>query len=125
MPIRAAIVGGTGYGGMELVRYLLGHPEATITTITSRTETGPVGDWRPHLRGLTDLKFTAEKAVDLAKSNDVLFFATPNGVAKKEVPEVLAASPSVRVIDLSNDFRWSPAQVDPRAGSTSAVYGLP
>jgi N-acetyl-gamma-glutamyl-phosphate reductase len=123
--IRAAIVGGTGYGGMELLRYLLDHPQVTVTAITSRTETGPVGDVHPHLRGLVDLTFTAEKATDLARTNDVLFFATPNGVAKKEVPDVLATSATVKVIDLSNDFRWSRDDPNPGAAGVPAVYGLP
>jgi N-acetyl-gamma-glutamyl-phosphate reductase len=132
--IRVAIVGGTGYGGMELLRYLLGHPEARVTAITSRTETGAVSDVHPHLRGLTDLRFTAEKAVDLAKSNDVLFFAAPHGVAAKEVPAVLDASPAVRVIDLSGDFRLKDAARYPDAYGwphpapawlARAAYGLP
>ncbi len=117
--VRVAIVGGTGYGGMELLRYLLDHPDATVTAITSRTETGKVGDVHPHLRGLTDLAFTAEKAVDLAKGNDLLFFAAPHGVAAKEVPAVLAASPRVKVVDLSGDFRLRDAAAYP------SVYGWP
>lgn len=122
--VKAAIVGGTGYGGMELLRYLLDHPGVEVTAITSRTETGSVGNVHPHLRGLTDLVFTAEKAVDLAQSNDVLFFATPHGVAKAEVPEVLKASPSVKVIDLSQD--WRRTALSPSGPWTDvAAYGLP
>jgi LysW-gamma-L-alpha-aminoadipyl-6-phosphate/LysW-L-glutamyl-5-phosphate reductase len=127
--VRVAIVGGTGYGGMELLRYLLGHEGVEITAITSRTESGTVGDVHPHLRGLTDLKFTSAKAVDLAKSNDCLFFATPHGVAKKEVPDVLAASATVKVIDLSQDWRHDVFAID-GAGARpqwlrDAAYGLP
>jgi N-acetyl-gamma-glutamyl-phosphate reductase len=115
--VRAAIVGGTGYGGMELLRYLLDHPSVRVTAITSRTETGRVGDVHPHLRGLTDLAFTSAKAVELAKENDVVFFAAPHGVAAKEVPAVLAASPKVKVVDLSGDFRLQDPEAYP------AVYG--
>ncbi len=133
--IRVAIVGGTGYGGMELVRWLLEHPDATITAITSRSETGSVSDIHPHLRGMTDLRFTADMAVDLATRNDVLFFATPPGVARKEVPAVLAASPTVKVVDLSNDWRLD-AMTTPEDWATRrdaqvpdwlpfAAYGLP
>jgi N-acetyl-gamma-glutamyl-phosphate reductase len=128
--VRAAIVGGTGYGGMELLRYLLDHPSVEVTAITSRTETGSVGDVHPHLRGLTDLRFTAEKAVDLAKTNDCLFFATPHGVAKKEVPDVMDASPTVKVIDLSQDWRGE-VLADRKSAETQpqwlreGAYGLP
>ncbi len=133
--IKAAIVGGTGYGGMELLRYLLGHPHAKVTAITSRTESGAVGDVHPHLRGLTSLKFTAEKAADLAKDNDVLFFATPHGVADKEADGVLSANPGARLIDLSQDFRAKvflpPEPYAAKYGQSrpawleGAAYGLP
>ena len=117
--VKAAIVGGTGYGGMELLRWLLDHPSIEVTAITSRSETGAVGDAHPHLRGLVDLKFTADRAVDLAKRNDLLFFATPAGVAAKEVPAVLQASDRVKVVDLSGDFRLHDA------GAYPAAYGWP
>ena len=103
--VRAAIIGGTGYGGMELLRLLLEHPHVKVTAITSRTETGAVGDVHPHLRGFTELAFTAGRATDLARENDVLFFATPHGVSAKESPAVLDAAPDVRIVDLSGDFR--------------------
>jgi LysW-gamma-L-alpha-aminoadipyl-6-phosphate/LysW-L-glutamyl-5-phosphate reductase len=132
--VRAAIVGGTGYGGMELLRYLVDHPRIRVTAITSRTETGSVGDVHPHLRGLVDLSFTSERAVDLAKSNDVLFFAAPHGVSAKETPAVLAASESVKVVDLSGDFRLKDAGLYPSHYGwphpapdwlAHAAYGLP
>ncbi len=132
--VRAAIVGGTGYGGMELLRLLLEHPHVKVTAITSRTETGAVGDVHPHLRGFTELAFTSARAVDLARDNDVLFFATPHGVAAKEAPSVLDAAPAVRVVDLSGDFRLATAEAylehygkphphPERLGD--AVYGAP
>jgi hypothetical protein len=103
-------VGGTGYGGMELLRLLLEHPHVRVTAITSRSETGAVGDVHPHLRGFTELSFTSAKATDLARDNDVLFFATPHGVSAKETPSVLDAAPEVRVVDLSGDFRLASAE---------------
>lgn len=132
--VRAAIVGGTGYGGMELLRYLIDHPHIRVTAITSRTETGKVGDIHPHLRGLTDLAFTAERAVDLAKSNDVLFFAAPHGVSAKETPAVLAVNDGVKIVDLSGDFRLRDAALYPSSYGwphpapdwlARAAYGLP
>jgi N-acetyl-gamma-glutamyl-phosphate reductase len=107
--IRAAIVGGTGYGGMELLRLLLAHPGVEIGAITSRTRTGAVVDSLPHLRGLTDLAFTTGRATDLAVENDVLFFATPHGVCAKEAADVLAVNDRVAVIDLSGDHRLDSA----------------
>jgi N-acetyl-gamma-glutamyl-phosphate reductase len=132
--LRAAIVGGTGYGGMELMRWLLQHPGVELTAITSRTETGKVGEVHGHLRGFTGLSFTDARATDLAKQNDVIFFATPHGVAAKEVPNVLDASPDVKVIDLSGDWRLEngalyaehygkPHPHAERLGE--AVYGVP
>ena len=135
--IRAAILGGTGYGGMELLRFLVGHPGVEVTALTSRSETGPVTDRYRHLRGLTDLRFTAddEKArLALAHENDVLFFAKPHGIAARELPPLLEAVPKLRVIDLSGDFRLPDASayrawydyVHPHAEwLDDAVYGLP
>lgn len=105
--IRAAVLGGTGYGGMELLRLLLGHPEIEVTALTSRTEEGPVSDRYPHLAGFTDLTFTREDAAvraRLAQENDLLFFAKPHGVAASELPPVLDSG-SARIVDLSGDFR--------------------
>ena len=58
--LRATILGGTGYGGMELLRLLLGHPGVEVTAVTSRSQDGPVGEVHPHLAGYTDLRFTKE-----------------------------------------------------------------
>lgn len=105
--IRAAVLGGTGYGGMELLRLLLGHPEIEVTALTSRTEEGPVSDRYPHLAGFTDLSFTREDAAvraQLAQENDLLFFAKPHGVSASELPPVLDSG-SARIVDLSGDFR--------------------
>ena len=82
--LRVAIVGGTGYGGMELLRWLLGHPEATVTAITSRTETGAVGDVHPHLRGLTDLRFIYAEGLAMGPE------AAAKGIASAE-REILEA----------------------------------
>jgi len=101
--IKVGIVGGTGYTGIELLRLLAQHPQAEITAITSRKETGtPVAAMFPSLRGRVDLAFS--DPARLASVNcDVVFFATPNGVAMNEVREVLDRG--TRVIDLSADFR--------------------
>lgn len=130
--IRVGIVGGTGYTGVELLRLLAQHPEVELAVITSRSEAGlRVADMFPNLRGHVDLAFTEPDLRALAAC-DVVFFATPNGVAMKQVPELLAAG--VRVIDLAADFRlrdpavWEKWYGLPHACPellAEAVYGLP
>jgi len=126
------IVGGTGYTGVELLRLLSMHPNAELTAITSRGEAGlPVSEMFPSLRAYVDLKFT-----DPAQSNltecDVVFFATPHGVAMNQVQALLDAN--VKVIDLAADFRLQDTAVFeqwykmPHSCPTvlrEAVYGIP
>lgn len=101
--IKVGIVGGTGYTGVELLRLLATHPEVKLTAITSRKEDGlPVADMFPSLRGRVDLAFSAPEKAKLTDC-DVVFFATPHGVAMAQAPELLAAG--VKVIDLAADFR--------------------
>ena len=119
--VRVSILGGTGYGGMELMRLLLGHPGVEVVALTSRSEDGPVADRYPHLRGFTDLCFTREtEAVrtQLAHDCEALFFAKPHGVAAAELPPLLTAAPKARFIDLSGDFRL------PDASAYQAWYAL-
>jgi N-acetyl-gamma-glutamyl-phosphate reductase len=101
--IKVGIVGGTGYTGVELLRLLAHHPQAELRTITSRKEAGSaVSAMFPSLRGKVDLAFTAPDAKALAGC-DVVFFATPHGVAMAEARALLDAG--AKVIDLSADFR--------------------
>lgn len=82
--IKAGIVGATGYTGVELLRLLSAHPHAEVCAVTSRGEAGvAVADYFPSLRGIYDLVFQTPDEADLAQC-DVVFFATPNGVAMKE-----------------------------------------
>jgi N-acetyl-gamma-glutamyl-phosphate reductase len=101
--IKVGIVGGTGYTGVELLRLLAVHPDVELTAITSRKEDGlPVADMFPSLRGRVHLAFSSPDKADLRQC-DVVFFATPHGVAMAQAPELLAAG--VKVIDLAADFR--------------------
>jgi N-acetyl-gamma-glutamyl-phosphate reductase len=101
--IKVGIVGGTGYTGVELLRILSTHPQVELTAITSRKEDGmPVADMFPSLRGRVNLAFSAPDKAKLTEC-DVVFFATPHGVAMAQTPELLAAG--VKVIDLAADFR--------------------
>jgi N-acetyl-gamma-glutamyl-phosphate reductase len=103
MVIKVGIVGGTGYTGVELLRLLAHHPEAELRAITSRKEAGtPVAAMFPSLRKHVDLAFTAPDPKVLGGC-DVVFFATPNGVAMNDARAVLAAG--ARIVDLSADFR--------------------
>ena len=82
--IKAGIVGGTGYTGVELLRLLSQHPNVEMTAITSRGEAGtPVADMFPSLRGHVKLKFSDPKDAALDHC-DVVFFATPNGIAMQQ-----------------------------------------
>ena len=115
--IKAGVVGGTGYTGVELLRLLVAHPEVDLGVITSRSEAGrPVADMFPNLRGCTGLEFSAPDAAQL-ESCDLVFFATPNGTAMTLVPGLLEAG--VRVIDLAADFRLGDA------ADWEQWYGMP
>lgn len=130
--IRVGIVGGTGYTGVELLRLLAQHPEVELTAITSRAEAGSaVADMFPSLRGRVGLKFSDPATAPL-KDCQIVFFATPNGVAMQQTRELLDAG--VRVIDLAADFRIKDIGVwEKWYGMThaapdlvaEAVYGLP
>ena len=101
--IRAGIVGGTGYTGVELLRLLARHPGVELTAITSRGEAGTlVADMFPSLRGAVGLKFSDPKDAPLVDC-DVVFFATPNGIAMQQAGGLLEAGG--RVVDLAADFR--------------------
>lgn len=130
--IKVGIVGGTGYTGVELLRLLARHPEVELLAITSRGEAGtPVADMFPSLRGAVSLKFSDPKDAPLAQC-DVVFFATPNGIAMQQAQALLDAG--VRVIDLAADFRikdiaewekWYGMTHAAPALVAEAVYGLP
>jgi len=130
--IKIGIVGGTGYTGVELLRLLAQHPQADVRAITSRKDAGTrVADMFPSLRGRYDLAFADPADADLAGC-DVVFFATPHGVAMGEARELTAAG--VKVIDLAADFRLKdPAVFEQWYGMphscpdllAESVYGLP
>ncbi len=130
--IKAGIVGGTGYTGVELLRLLAQHPQVEIAAITSRGEAGTaVVDMFPSLRGRVSLKFSDPKDALLDRC-DVVFFATPNGIAMQQTGTLLDAG--VRVIDLAADFRikdvgvwekWYGMLHAAPGLVAAAVYGLP
>lgn len=130
--VKVGVVGGTGYTGVELLRLLAQHPGVELVAVTSRGEAGtPVSSLFPSLRGRVDIAFADPSEAGL-ENCDLVFFATPNGIAMGQARGLL--DKGVRVIDLAADFRiadvkewekWygmSHASPDLVA---SAVYGLP
>ncbi|WP_299981006.1 N-acetyl-gamma-glutamyl-phosphate reductase [uncultured Pseudoteredinibacter sp.] len=130
--IKVGIVGATGYTGAELLRLLVNHPKVEVSMITSRAEKGvAVSSLYPSLRGRCDIAF-CEPDVKLLAQCDVVFFATPHGVAQSMMAPLIATG--TRVIDLSADFRikdidcWEQWYQQVHACPElveQAVYGLP
>ncbi|MGB4811559.1 MAG: N-acetyl-gamma-glutamyl-phosphate reductase [Methylophilaceae bacterium] len=130
--IKVGIVGGTGYTGVELLRLLALHPYVELVAITSRGEAGlPVAEMFPSLRGYVDLAFTDPANANLSQC-DVVFFATPHGVAMSQAQALMDAN--VKLIDLAADFRLQDTEVFekwykmPHSCPTilkKAVYGIP
>lgn len=126
---KVGIIGGTGYTGGELARILCVHPDVEIVSMTSRQNAGKkVSDVHPFLKGYADLTFTETVSDDA----DLVFVATPHGVAMKEVPKYLEKG--IKCIDLSGDYRMHDVDVYERwyghehtdvDNLQKAVYGLP
>lgn len=130
---KVGIVGGTGYTGVELLRLLATHPKATVTTITSRSEEGvAVADMYPNLREHYNGLCFSRPEIEKLATCDVVFFATPHGVAHSLASELLNVG--TKIIDLSADFRlkdaeeWTKWYGQPHGAPDllkEAVYGLP
>lgn len=130
--IRVAVYGGSGYTGQELLRLLVGHPEATVVAATSRRFAGvPVAEVYPALSGLTDLVYTDASPEEVAGKADFIFLALPHGVSMEFAPVFTRAGR--KVVDLSADFRlrdaalyeaWYGRHTSPGTLG-EAVYGLP
>jgi N-acetyl-gamma-glutamyl-phosphate reductase common form len=106
--IRIAIFGGSGYGGSELLRILLQHPNADIRLVTANEHAGrPVAAVHRNLLGLTELQFeTGPADMSDLPDLDVVFFALPHGQALNLIPGLPGP---VKAIDLSGDFRLDDA----------------
>jgi N-acetyl-gamma-glutamyl-phosphate reductase len=130
--IRAAVVGGAGYTGIETVRLLMGHPDIDVTIVTSAAEAGrPVEDVYPALSGC-GLVFEHPDDCAIASNAELVFLAVPHTAAMALAPALLQAG--LTVVDLSADFRLKdPAAYESWYGTAhtapallqQAVYGLP
>ncbi len=111
---KIAIIGASGYAGVELVRILLKHPEVEISFLGANTQAGAlITNAYPHLHNIIDTRFGSSVDTEKWKQCDLIFTALPHGESEKIVPTFLDAGK--KVIDLSSDYRLNDA----------AVYGLP
>ena len=131
---RAAVMGGSGYGGAEMIRRLLLHPDVELCRVASVDLVGePLGAAHPSLEGRTDLLFQDLSPAAASDGMDVVLLALPHKVTANKVPEI-AALPSVKIVDMSGDFRLQdPAAYEKYYGQKHPhperlpdfVYGLP
>jgi N-acetyl-gamma-glutamyl-phosphate reductase len=130
--LNVAIVGASGYTGLELIRLLYCHPEVAVTCLTSEQSAGKkISDVFPTLRGRCDLVLENLEPVRVAEKADIIFTALPHKAAMEVVPTFLKLGK--QVIDLSADYRisdpavygaWYEPHLNP-ANLKKAVYGLP
>ena len=101
---KAALMGGSGYGGAEIIRRLLCHPDIELVRVASIDMVGQsVADAHPTLEGATDLKFEKLTAREVAAGVDVVLLGLPHKISATQVPDLIEAG--VRIVDLSGDFR--------------------
>ena len=132
---KAAIIGGSGYGGAEMARRLLMHPDVELVRVASIDHVGEaLGAVHPNLEGATDLVFENLSPTEAARGCDVALLALPHKVTAAKVPELIAAG--VKIIDMSGDFRLRDAAVYEKhygakhphpelMTNNTFVYGLP
>jgi N-acetyl-gamma-glutamyl-phosphate reductase len=131
---RAAVIGGSGYGGAEMIRRLLIHPDVELVRVASVDFVGePLSAADPALEQVTDLRFEGIPPAEAARGVDVVLLGLPHTVAAAKVPE-LAALPGLKIVDMSGDFRlkdvkayerWYKHQHPCPERLADFVYGLP
>jgi N-acetyl-gamma-glutamyl-phosphate reductase len=103
--MKVAVLGAAGYAGGELLRLLLGHPDVTEWTATSRSQAGkPIGDSHPGVAPLTDARFSGAAPGEASRGADVVFLCLEHGESSRVAGDVFAAEPRL-VVDLAADFR--------------------
>jgi LysW-gamma-L-alpha-aminoadipyl-6-phosphate/LysW-L-glutamyl-5-phosphate reductase len=132
---KAAVIGGSGYGGAELVRRLLLHPDVELVRVASIDFVGePLSAVHPNLEGQTDLRFEGLSPAEAARGMDVVLLGLPHKVSAGKAREIMATG--ARIVDLSGDFRLrDPAAYERYYGAKhpcpeellkgTFVYGLP
>jgi len=130
---RAAVVGGSGYGGAEMIRRLLVHPEVELVRVASVDFVGePLGAAHPSLERATDLVFEDLPPGQAAEGMDVVLLGLPHKVSSQKMPELVASG--AKVVDMSGDFRlkdpaayqrWYGARHPHPELLRDFVYGLP
>src|SRR5215813_3315521 len=107
---KATVIGGSGYGGAEMIRRLLIHPDVELVRVASIDHVGePISAVHPNLEGATDLKFENLAPSEAAAGCDVALLALPHKVTAAKVPELVATG--VKIVDMSGDFRLRDAAV--------------
>lgn len=134
-PFRAAVIGGSGYGGAELIRRLLAHPEVELARVASIDFVGePIAAVHPNLEGRTDLRFEGLSPADAAHGMDVVLLGLPHKISAVQAPEIMRTG--ARIVDLSGDFRLrdpalyakyygAPHPCPDELTKGTFVYGLP
>jgi N-acetyl-gamma-glutamyl-phosphate reductase len=130
--MRAAIIGGTGYGAIELIRLIQKHPYLEVGSVISNSQAGNnFSESYPHLTEIINQPLESFDGDRLVKENDIVFLATPSGVSSKMAPELV--DKGIKVIDLSGDFRlrsqneyetWYKHSAPDEEYLSKAVYGL-
>ncbi|MDF2667942.1 MAG: N-acetyl-gamma-glutamyl-phosphate reductase [Paenibacillus sp.] len=129
---KVAIIGSTGYGGVELIRLLLTHPNVEISSVISSSSAGaPIAEGYPHLAQIVTDRLDGIDVEEMKRKADVVFLAAPHGVSTELTPKLLDAG--LKVVDVSGDYRLKSGEVyekwykhkpaDP-AYLAKAVYGL-
>lgn len=131
--VPVGIVGASGYGGVQLVRLLMDHPEIELVYLGGESSAGKTfADLYPHLGNIVNLKIEAVDAEVIASRCEVVFLSLPNGLACGIAPELIAKG--CKVLDLSADYRfrdlktyttWYGSERSDRTIAETAVYGLP
>jgi N-acetyl-gamma-glutamyl-phosphate/LysW-gamma-L-alpha-aminoadipyl-6-phosphate reductase len=131
---KAAVIGGSGYGGAELIRRLLAHPDVELVRVASVDFVGePLSHAHPNLEGQTNLRFEGLSPAEAAKDMDVVLLGLPHKVSALKMPELMATG--AKVVDLSGDFRlrdkdtykkyYGADHPYPNLLTGTFVYGLP